>query len=308
MASVKKTPPPQKGTKESPPASHGLMLVTFGVIAAFFSIALVFWTLIPYFQMTTYLGNVTKGRIQAIHKSDFVFSPYTYAQRMIRYEYLKFLEEQKIDKTTLYLFDDAIQKMEELVVIEGTNPYQHIRLGRAFEKKVDILQDHSYFAKADEYYRKAIELAPQRQETYYAYGLSLVRQNRLKEAVQMLSAPPALDPDIPISYFYLGLAHFNLGKETYIDVLKNLEFSFQRIPENPDINVSRNIYEKLLYHFYTQGDAQRMMTVSERLAQISPDQQPLYGQVIAWMKKNNNQVPSLQFQGGKLSTFMENRS
>ena len=278
------------------------MLVVFGAIAAYFTVTFLYWTLVPFFQMTTYLGAVSKGRIQAIHKSDFIFSPYTYSQRMIRYEYLKYLEEQKIDRTTLYIFDNAIKKMEELVEIEGSNPYQHIRLGRAFEKKVEILQDHSYFMKAEESYKKAIALAPQRQETYYAYGLSLVRQNRLKEAIQMLGTPPALDHDIPISYFYLGLAQFNLGQEMYVDVIKNLEFFFQRSLDNPDKNVSREIYEKLLYYFYQQQDSIRLVIAAERMAQLNPDQQEIYRQVVHFIKSNNNQFPALEFQGGKLTS------
>jgi len=292
-------PPSKKKKEEIRPRYHLLVAFFFGALATFFVGAFLYGTLLPFFQMTTYLTAITSGKAQKIHKTDFIFSPYTYAQRMIRYEYLKYLGEQNIDKTNIAIYDDAIAKMEELVVIEGTNPYQHIQLGRAFEKKVDILHDQSYFLKAEESYKKAIELAPQRQETYYAYGLSLVRQNRLKEAVAMLERPPALDPEIPISYFYLGLAQFNLGQDAYIDVLKNLEFFFQRSADNPDQKVSREVYEKLLFYFYQQHDPTRFLIAGERIANLDASNQGLYLQAVALMKKNN-QFPTLEFQGGKL--------
>jgi len=290
--------PPQKQQEHSL-RSHRIIATFFGAIAAFFAVAFFYVTLVPFFQMAAYLGAVAKRNVQAIHQSKFIFSPYTYAQRVIRYEYVKYLEDQKIDKTTLPLFDNAIEKLEELVAIEGSNPYQHIRLGRAFEKKVDILGDRAYFLKADASYKKAIDLAPQRQEMYYAYGLSLVRQNRLQEAVKMLEAPPALDPDIPISYFYLGLAQFNLGTEAYINVMKNLEFFFQRSVDNPDPNVSREVYRKLLFYFYQQHDSERLLMTLERMVQLDSDNQGLYLQVITLMK-NNNPFPTLEFQGVKL--------
>ena len=275
------------------------MVFFFGALAAFFIGAFLYGTLLPFFQMTAYLTAITTGRAQKIHKTDFIFSPYTYAQRVIRYEYLKYLEEQNIDKTNLYIFDDAIVKMEELVAIEGSNPYQHIRLGRAFEKKVAILHDQTYFLRAEASYKKAIDLAPQRQETYYAYGLSLVRQNRLKEAIAMLERPPALDPDIPISYFYLGLAQFNLGKDSYIDVLKNLEFFFQRSADNPDQKISREIYEKLFVYFYQQHDPTRFVIAGERMANLDSENPGLYRQAISFMK-DNSPFPTLEFQGNKL--------
>jgi tetratricopeptide (TPR) repeat protein len=297
-----KITPPQNRKNEGNPATHPVILIIFGCFAAFFTIAFIFWTFIPYLQMTTYMDKITSGKAHQVLKTDFIFSPYTYSQRVIRYEFLKYLEEQNIGAQNIPLFDGAIEKMEELVEREGSNPYQHIRLGRAYDKKVELLKDNSYFKKADESYKKAIALAPQRQETYYAYALSLVRQSRADEAIKILEVPPALDKDIPISYFYLGLAQFNFGETTYVDALTNLETSFALSNVNPDMKVSISIYQKLLAYFYRQPDRTRLFTCAVRLASFDSDQKSLY-QGLADLMKTNDRFPSLMFNGGKLSQF-----
>jgi len=280
------------------------MLVFFGVTAVYCTVAFLFWTLVPFFQTTAYRKEIRKDRIQAIHRSNFIFSPYTYAQRPIRYEYLEFLKNKTIDATTLSIFEGAIKKMEEVIQIEGSDPYQYTLLARAFEKKAELLQDRSYLIKADEHYKNALALAPQRPELLHVYGFGLVRQNRFREAIQILGTTPALDPNFPISYLYLGMVQFNLGEDAYVDVIKNLEFFFQQPPrEDPgeaNLNFSRVIYEKSLYYFYRQGDSPRFVIASERLAQLDPNQQSLYLQLVQLIKNNNSQLPLLEFQGGKL--------
>ncbi len=297
-----KITPPHGRKDGGKPEAHPIVLIVFGCFAAFFATAFIFWTFIPYLQMTTYMDKITSGKAHQVLKTDFIFTPYTYSQRVIRYEFLKYLEEQNIGTQNIPLFDGAIEKMEELVEREGSNPYQHIRLGRAYDKKVELLKDNSYFKKAEEYYKKAIALAPQRQETYYAYALSLVRQSRADEAIKILEAPPALDKAIPISYFYLGLAQFNFGEATYVGALENIETSFQLLNANPDMKVSLSIYKRLLAYFYQQQDRPRLFTCAVRLATFDSDQKGLYQGLADWMKVNDR-FPSLIFNDGKLSQF-----
>ncbi len=275
------------------------LLLFFGSLAIFFSVSAVFWTIIPFFQMTTYLGLTHSGKANRVLQSDFIFSPYTYSQRLIRYEFLKQMEDQPLNERTLPNLDKAIAKMEELIEIEGTNPYQHIRVARAFDKKADFLNDAVYYKQAEKYYKQAIALSPTRQELHYAYGLSLVRQKRFDEAIHILNHYPVLDPDIPISYFYLGLAQFNKGKEAYADALYNFEFYFGKSSEAPDPAVSKNIYEKLLSHFYEIKDPVRFPVVSYRLSFLDPKQQGSYLHIVEFIKKNNR-FPSMVFRENKL--------
>jgi tetratricopeptide (TPR) repeat protein len=224
--------------------------------------------------------------------------PYTYAQRVIRYEFLKYLEEQNLEARNIPLLNDAIQKMEESVEIEGSSPYQYIRLARGVERKVEILKDPSFYKPAEEYYKKAISLSPKRQEATYALGLSLIRQGkpRAQEAVLVLKS--GLDKNIPISYFYLGLAEFNTGKSTYSDALEHLEFSFKQMHGAPDLNVARDVYEKLFYFFHGEKDKARLLTTAIRLEGFRGGKEGLYRQVIDSL--NRDSYPNLQFQGFKL--------
>jgi len=275
------------------------LIVFFSALAICFATAFIFSTMVPYFQMTTYLENIRTGRIQKIIKTDSIFTPYTYAQRVIRYEFLKYIEEQKLNAGNISLLDNAVEKMQESVAIEGSSPYQYIRLGRAMERKVEVLHDTQYFKLAEGYYKKAISLSPKRQEASYAYGLSLIRQGKPKasEAVAVLTG--ALDKTIPISYYYLGLAEFNFGKETYPKSLEHMEWFFETNTGNPDQNASRNIYERLLYHYYGAQDKTSVRIASARLASFHTDLEASYQKVIALIDKNNR-LPTLQFNGDKL--------
>ena len=288
--------------KASPsvPSSDWPLIVFFFAIAAFFALAFILSTIVPFFQMTAYLENIRTGRIQKVLKTDFIFSPYTYAQRVIRYEFLKFLEEQNLGVSDISILNGGIIKMEEAVEREGSSPYQYIRLGRAVEKKVELLRDPSYFKLADEYYKKAIALSPKRQEASYAYGLSLIRQGRPRADEAVLVLTQAIDKSIPISYFYLGLAEFNLGRTSYARSLEHLEFYFETNQVNPDQNASQDVYEKLFHYFYGTQDKEKVLTSAARLENFNGETQGHYHKVIDFMNKNN-QFPTLQFEKYKLS-------
>lgn len=296
--------PRNKTVPEEPPSvppSDWPLVVCFSLLAGFFTLAFVFSTIVPFFQMATYLEDIRKNRVQKVMKSDFIFSPYTVAQRLIRYEFLKYLEEQKLGASDIALLDGAIAKMEESVVIEGSSPYQYLRLGRALEKKVEILHDPSYLKQAEKYYKKAIALAPKRQEVAYSYGLSLIRQgkDRVDEAVSLLTQ--SLDKTIPISYFYLGLAEFNMGNQSYASSLEHLEAYFETKQDNPYQGTSQDLYEKLFHYYYGTQDKQRVLMTAARLVSFHSDPQERYQKVIAFINKNN-QLPPLQFNGYKLSS------
>jgi tetratricopeptide (TPR) repeat protein len=280
-----------------------MLLLFFGPLAVFFVVSFIFWTLIPLSQMKQYLELMNQGKGNRILASEFIFSPYTYSQRLIRYEYLKYLEEQPLEKSHLLLLDEAIVKMEELVAREGSNPYQHIRLGRAFDKKATLLADPSFFKLSNKYYKKAIALSPTRQEAYYAYGLSLVRQKRAEEAVQILNHYPVLDVAIPVSYFYLGLAQFNVGVTAYSDALHSFEIFFANSSQNPDSTVSKKLYEALLRYFYETRDQVRLSVAAARLSAFDPEQQASYLRVVDFVKKHN-QVPQMGFEGNRLTTIL----
>jgi tetratricopeptide (TPR) repeat protein len=290
---------PRKKGEEQPASSDWPLIVFFSALAAFFLTAFIFWTIIPFIQMSSYLSHIQAGRIQKIQKTDSIFWPYTYAQRVIRYEFLKTLEEQNIDARHISLLNDGIKKMEESVAIEGWSPYQYIRLGRSMEKKVELLHDPSFYKTAEEHYKKAIALSPTRQEVVYALGLSFIRQGkpRAKEAVSLLKS--ALEPRIPASYFYLGLAEFNAGAETYSDSLEHLEFFLQQASKNPDTRVVQDVYEKLFYFFYGAKDQTRLLTTASSLEKLHDPREALYRQVIDSLKKDI--YPVLNFEGHRLS-------
>ncbi|MEK7286808.1 MAG: hypothetical protein AAB035_05875 [Nitrospirota bacterium] len=266
----------------------------FITLTAFFLTAFIFWTIIPFRQMHDYLSYLQTGRIQKIHQSDSIFFPYTYSQRVIRYEYLRHLEEGAADVRHIPLLDNAIEKMKESVEIEGYSPYQYIRLSRALEKKVEILHDPSFYKQAEAYYQKGITLSPTRQEAIYALGLSLIRQGkpRAKEAISILKG--GLDKTIPVSYFYLALAEFNSGTETYSDSLEHLEYFFNQVPVNPDMKVARDLYEKLFRFYYAEKDKPRLIAVGTRLASFGGEGVAVYRQLIDSV--NHDIYPPVDFK------------
>ena len=155
----------------------------------------------------------------------------------------------------------------------------------------------SAYKEAEEALRKAIKLAPQRQEGYYTLSVSLLGQNKKEEAVEVVKYAFSLSPEVPRAHYQLSFVLFasNKFEESIEELDKALEMiskidSFQSsdlkgviimysvmgepqksadvvlriIKENFSGGLSRHALEQTLYFYSQKKDKENFLYVAER--------------------------------------------
>lgn len=281
-------------------------ILFFGIISSFFVVALIFWTIVPYFQMRAYFKYRSAGRLDKILTSDFVFSPFTYVQMFIRKDILLHMTTVPITRTNQSLLDKSITEIEELLRYNSFYPSYYILLAGAYGEKAVILKDPNFLKKAEDTYKKAIELSPKQQKFYYSYAGFLLSQRRNEEAREILKQTLLLNNQARLSRFYYGLAETTAGPNYYADALDNLEFFFASgfsdeygedhfLNPDPGWVKSKEIYRKFLSYFYEKGDKERVLKVAKRLSELDRAQSTTYAQIVEIIN-HTGVIPIIEFR------------
>ncbi len=261
-----------------------------------FVLAFILWTVIPDLQMALFLKYERGGNIDKILKSSFIFSPYSNTQYFIRNGFLvKSTSDPKVSKLNNTAFDTAISLSEEMKNRQYTGPYEYLLLGSAYAEKARISKNKEFSLKADEYYKKAIDMAPYQQKLRYAYGSYLISQNKISEAKDFLEETLAMNELAPPSHFYFGIALFASGVDKYTEALNHIEifledaYKEQSIYENNIYNQSlpqiKNIYLNFLKYFYSIKDKENLLKTVRRLERVDSEQKNSYSAVAESIEK-----------------------
>ena len=271
--------------------AYGAAIVT----TLFFLWGLIVWTVVPMSQMTSYLGAISDNNIGAImQQPDAVFEPYTFAQQDIRSHFLNIVMANYGNPQIKPVFDLALAKMEELVQIEPSNPRYLLLLGGAYDRMGKTDNKVEDFKKAEEYYQRALVLAPMRQDTVYAYAMNLSYQGRYKEAEDLLRKEIAVDPLSPETHYYLGVV-LMAGRGDYKESLKELEIAMQSPTfTNTRDEFVKNLYSTMLKRTYQDHDKDRFLIVANRMQTLDPKQAEKLKQIEEVVKKG--QWPIVNFQ------------
>lgn len=281
------------------------LIIFFAVLAVVFTVAFIFSTVVPYFQMKTYFEKLHTGQFVQILNTDSIFSPYTYVQGLIRPDLLNHFSLANMNNVNNHSFDKAIAYQEDLLKQEGFNPYNYIFLATAYSTKGKLLHDQVSFEKAETYFKNAISISPTRQELYYSYGVFLSDQGRSAEAQEIYQQALNLGNQAIFSHFYLGLALITAGENNYIQALDHLETFFTSPYAHEDENynqnadpgwtTSKNDYNKLLRYFYQKKDKDRVLIIAKRLSDLDQAQSQAYNQVIQIINQTG-QLPVIDFE------------
>lgn len=291
-----------KAAKQEIASTKNLTAYALFTIAALFALwSLIFATIVPYAQMSAYLGMMSTGDPNTIAQNiDSVFSPYTYAQGNIRTHFLSsMLSYYGKDPTINKLMDKAISKMEELVQKEPNDPRQFILIGQAYEAKGKVDGNMDLFKKAEGYYREAYTQAPMRPDMSYPLALNLFYQKRYDEAIALLRKTLGYDNQVPETNLYLGEVLAFAGEqqnhpEYYSEALGHLEFALNKSAGMGNDKAVIAIYNSFAKYFYDKRDKEDFITVSKRLAALQPDKAQDFAKIIEML--NNGQWPSVNFQ------------
>lgn len=263
----------------------------------FFLWGLIMWTVVPYSQMSTYLGAFADKDVALIaqHPDD-VFEPYTFAQQDIRMHFLNIITANYGSNPQVNtLFDLAVAKMTDLVQQEPSNARALLMLAGAYDKKGKTNNDAASLKKAEEYYTQALVLAPNRQDLIYPYALNLAGQGRIQDGIKLLRQSIAVDPLSPETHFYLGLLLNVAGSQNYKEALGELEIAMQSptFANATDANI-KNAYQAFTRIAYQNRDKESFVTATTRLKAIAPEQAQMFQRVIDLV--NKGQWPPINFQ------------
>jgi TolB-like protein/Tfp pilus assembly protein PilF len=101
--------------------------------------------------------------------------------------------------------------------------------GEAYASLAQTYWDEGIDSKAEDYYLRAIELAPNYATAYHWYAVSLRRQDRYEEALAMIRKAAELDPMSPIIRTNVTETLFDLGRIEEAEVLGR-----ENVARNPE--------------------------------------------------------------------------
>ena len=268
---------------------------SFGAAGLFFTWALIFWTIVPYSQMSTYLTAIgTKNVAGILQNPEAIFEPYTFAQQDIRGHFLNGLTQYYGKAPQLNpLIDDSIRRMEELIAKEPTNPRYFLMIAGAYDRRARAGDGLDYFKKAEVYYRKAGELAPMRQDVMYAIAFNLSFQGRTDEAIAVLRTVLTVDDVSPETHYFLGAILSEKGGD-YREALKEMEIAMSS-PTYINFRDEQtvNIYQLFLKRTYAARDKDNFLIVAKRLEIVDPEQAEMARQMEDMVRKG--QWPAINF-------------
>lgn len=273
--------------------------VVYGVASIaslFFLWGLIFWTLVPMSQMSSYLSAINEKNVgMIVQQPDAVFEPYTFAQQDIRGHFLNLVMANYGTNPQLKpLLDLALAKMEELAQREPNNPRYLLMLGGAYDRMGKIDSNAEDFKKAEAYYEKAFELAPNRQDVVYALAMNASYQNRYQQAIELLRKSLTMDSISPETHYYLGIILIASGGD-YKEALKELEIAMQSPTFANSQNESiRNFYRTILRQAYQRRDKKSFMIAAKRLESIDPAQAESVKKMEVFVEKG--QWPIIDFR------------
>jgi O-antigen ligase len=269
--------------KESGP-KNPLDIITLGLMSVALLWAVAVWTFIPFAQQSGYKSMVESMNDPATTADmGSVFTPYNFAQEEMRSRFLAATTKNYRKNSAEYeLFLKSIALMDEAESKEAHSPKYLLPLGLAYDQKALATKNMSDWKKAEGYYRRALVLAPQKQDIAYALAANLDYQHRSNEAVSVMQEELKADPQAAASHYYLGYTISEQGEGHYAAAMKETEIGLtyflynQYYPAN-----SGATYKKFATYFFNTKDKDNFITALARLSKISPETKLYSSQIIA---------------------------
>jgi O-antigen ligase len=190
------------------PLRRSVATVLGGILIVGSLAGLYFGNFIPFRQAKEYIKAVrTKVGEKIFAASDDFLYPYSFAQSTIRDQFSDLIYDNGLLRMPEFrsLTDRVITSLEELVEREPYEPRHFIRLVEDYSEYAK--DDRTYFAKAEEYSRRAFELSPERQGVRYHLAFVLAGEGKYEEAIEIAEETVSLDPQVYKSQYQLGIIY-----------------------------------------------------------------------------------------------------
>ncbi len=140
----------------------------------------------------------------------------------------------------LFVKEEMLKQIKE----RGNDVYDYIVLGQIDEILASV--DAKYFNSAEDYFNKAKELSPKRQQIYYAWARIKAARGDLAGAIKLVEEAMSFYPQVSESYWYLALLYNNAGDDElawdYMKKAIDRAYTWKAVQE---INFAIGLGEKL---------------------------------------------------------------
>ena len=270
-----------------------LVIVTLCLGVVFFV-----WTLVPFLQLGNFYHKISSafsGKQESFKETDFLFTPFTSAQGLIRYNFVNtMLDQYRAGRVTKVhpLLTVSIERLKEYVAREPYFPNYFFLLGRATDLMADLNNnDQNFLKEAEGYYVQGLALNPYRQDGRYAYAINLTNQGREADAQKVIRETLSENKAVPESHYYVGVLELKRTKPDKVFALSEIETALTG-GANPDPKLTLQIYDIFFNYFYTKKDLERFQVVLERKKQLDPKQNQTYDAILNDIKKNGS-IPAI---------------
>jgi O-antigen ligase len=224
-------------------------------------------TIVAFSQMQGYIPVLAAGKVNDLIKNfDRVITPYTYVQPELRTSLMRLMPQDlksvELNATARSFLMRLQQSVAEAADRERTNARYFLAAGYGYESLGDEV-------RAEEYRKKAFELAPRRQDVLYAYALTKLRLGKVQEALEIADTMLWLDSEARRArIYYAVILSLAKGKESFEDASELLLSVFdgppQFTPSPEELQVARNVFSFYQEQFYRERDSEGFLKVLER--------------------------------------------
>ncbi|MCL4405187.1 MAG: O-antigen ligase family protein [Patescibacteria group bacterium] len=270
------TPPPRGNSVFS-----YILYTVVGVISLFMLYVLVV-SMTAYVQMHEYIGLLqSQDLVQIENGLDGVTSPYNYAQQDIRGELLSAVTARYTSTSVSYLqplMDKAIGLEEQVVNMDPYDPRQSLIIATAYDTEgiaaTSTAAATTYYQEAEQYYRRAYQLAPERQDVILPLVQNLFYQRQNSEALALLIQCYQEDPNVVVSNYELGYVLSLTSSSYYSEALPLLNFTLDHYASNlsqlGNIENVIKVYESFVSYFYNTKNAADFAETMHGLTILEP--------------------------------------
>lgn len=254
---------------------------------------------IPFFQEVIFTRAIHTKNIQVLLNNKFIFNPYTNIQPEIISYFFDVIQRTDQDKNKN---TDLVVKLSEKIINifkKRENyfiyyPAFFTKLAQSYDINSLATKKTENYSIASEYYKKALDIFPNRQEIQYTYILDLLSRAENEKAIFV--AKNAFDNDARIldSNYYYGISLASIKGDNYKKALDLMETSFSG-DNRFSLIINRKKYLEMFIYFYQKKDIVRFRVVSSRLVEFDPERKELYQKIVEYINKENK-IPYLQFE------------
>lgn len=234
-----------------------------GAFAVFLVVTLVLYTFIPYRQTKIFIDALRSGDPAVmLTASENFLEPYNFVQKDVRGRFLgAVLEEGAGDPQFVKVIDRAVEAHEEYIAREPYYPRDITLLANIYNRGAPLGRPELFDA-AEDYYLRALELSPARQEHLYSIAITHADQDDFDKMQEYLDIMMEQSSAVPRTRLFYGNAIFQEGENRYdesMDVLNSVLTDPDSYFNNNEILTLRTVYGTFVGYYFDNRDEERFL-------------------------------------------------